>query len=77
MRSETSGTSYVALLVMGTNFSISTGVGFIALFGVATPDGVVLVNKFRHNLRQGRGLVQHPSGKRPGRPQPRLGSETQ
>ncbi|MGI4883338.1 MAG: efflux RND transporter permease subunit [Janthinobacterium lividum] len=40
-----------ALLITHTNFSISAGVGFIALFGVATQDGVILVNKFRQNLR--------------------------
>ncbi|GAC1372749.1 MAG: CusA/CzcA family heavy metal efflux RND transporter [Hymenobacter sp.] len=46
-----------ALLLTGVNFSISAGVGFIALFGVATQDGVILVNKFRHNLREGMPLV--------------------
>jgi len=48
----------LALLVTGVNFSISAGVGFIALFGVATQDGVILVNKFRHNMRDGMPLVQ-------------------
>ena len=47
-----------ALLITGVNFSISAGVGFIALFGVATQDGVILVNKFRHNMRDGMPLVQ-------------------
>jgi len=47
----------LALLITGVNFSISAGVGFIALFGVATQDGVILVNKFRHNLRDGMDLV--------------------
>ena len=46
-----------ALLITGVNFSISAGVGFIALFGVATQDGVILVNKFRQNLREGMDLV--------------------
>ena len=46
-----------ALLLTGVNFSISAGVGFIALFGVATQDGVILVNKFRQNLRDGLPLV--------------------
>ena len=46
-----------ALLLTGVNFSISAGVGFIALFGVATQDGVILVNKFRQNLREGMPLV--------------------
>ncbi len=47
-----------ALLITGVNFSISAGVGFIALFGVATQDGVILVNKFRQNMREGMPLVQ-------------------
>jgi cobalt-zinc-cadmium resistance protein CzcA len=47
----------LALYLTGINFSISAGVGFIALFGVATQDGVILVNKFRHNLKEGMGLV--------------------
>lgn len=47
-----------ALLLTNVNFSISAGVGFIALFGVATQDGVILVNKFRHNLHAGMGLVE-------------------
>jgi cobalt-zinc-cadmium resistance protein CzcA len=47
-----------ALLLTGVNFSISAGVGFIALFGVATQDGVILVNKFRQNMREGMPLVQ-------------------
>jgi cobalt-zinc-cadmium resistance protein CzcA len=46
-----------ALLLTGVNFSISAGVGFIALFGVATQDGVILVNKFRQNMREGMPLV--------------------
>ncbi|WP_254413449.1 efflux RND transporter permease subunit [Dyadobacter diqingensis] len=48
----------LALLLTGVNFSISAGVGFIALFGVATQDGVILVNKFRHNLQAGMPLIE-------------------
>lgn len=47
-----------ALLITGVNFSISAGVGFIALFGVATQDGIILVNKFRQNLKEKMPLVQ-------------------
>lgn len=47
----------LALFFTGINFSISAGVGFIALFGVATQDGVILVNKFRHNLKEGMDLT--------------------
>jgi len=36
----------VALYLRGLNFSISAGVGFIALFGVAVLFGIVLVNYF-------------------------------
>ncbi|MBY0432883.1 MAG: efflux RND transporter permease subunit, partial [Cyclobacteriaceae bacterium] len=43
----------VALLLTGINFSISAGVGFIALFGVSVQDGVILVNKFNDNLKAG------------------------
>ncbi len=42
-----------ALLITDINFSISAGVGFIALFGVATQDGVILVNKFKENIHKG------------------------
>ncbi len=33
----------VALYITGTNFSVSSGVGFLALFGVAVQTGVILV----------------------------------
>jgi cobalt-zinc-cadmium resistance protein CzcA len=33
------------------NFSISAGVGFIALFGIARQDGIILVNRFKENLQ--------------------------
>jgi len=33
----------VALLVTGTNFSVSSGVGFLALFGVSVQTGVIMV----------------------------------
>lgn len=41
-----------ALLVRGEPFSISAGVGFIALFGVAVLNGLVLVSSIEH-LREG------------------------
>ncbi|HVN85049.1 MAG TPA: CusA/CzcA family heavy metal efflux RND transporter [Candidatus Binatia bacterium] len=46
----------VALLLTGTDFSISAGVGFISLFGVAVLNGVLLVSYFNELLRQGRPL---------------------
>jgi cobalt-zinc-cadmium resistance protein CzcA len=45
-----------ALTIRGMPFSISAGVGFIALFGVAVLNGVVLVSYIR-KLEQERGLT--------------------
>ena len=44
-----------ALLITGTNFSISAGIGFIALFGICIQDGVLLISIFKHNLETIRG----------------------
>lgn len=46
----------VNLLIMGLPFSISAGIGFIALSGIAVLNGVVLVNYFNH-LRMSEGLT--------------------
>jgi cobalt-zinc-cadmium resistance protein CzcA len=51
-----------ALLVRGMPFSISAGVGFIALFGVAVLNGVVLVS-FIHRLA-GEGLTASEAAQR-------------
>jgi len=40
----------LALLITKTNFSISAGIGFIALFGVCIQNGVLLISEFKHNL---------------------------
>ena len=48
----------LALLFTGINFSISAGVGFIALFGVSVQNGVILVNIFHENLKKGMKLKQ-------------------
>lgn len=40
----------IALHLTGTNFSISAGIGFIALFGICIQDGVLLITVFKHNL---------------------------
>ncbi|MEZ0609821.1 CusA/CzcA family heavy metal efflux RND transporter [Fibrella sp. WM1] len=45
-----------ALLLRDMPFSISAGVGFIALFGVAVLNGIVLLAEFNH-LRQEQGLT--------------------
>ena len=40
-----------ALLLTGCNFSISAGIGFIALFGICIQNGVLMVQDIRHRLR--------------------------
>lgn len=42
-----------ALLVTHVNFSISAGIGFIALFGICIQNGVILISVFKKNLRNG------------------------
>jgi cobalt-zinc-cadmium resistance protein CzcA len=42
-----------ALLLSGTNFSISAAVGFISIFGIAIMDGLLLVSYFNHMRVQG------------------------
>ncbi|HNW50039.1 MAG TPA: CusA/CzcA family heavy metal efflux RND transporter [Prolixibacteraceae bacterium] len=42
-----------ALLIRGMNFSISAGVGFIALFGVAVLNGIVLISEFNRLEKDG------------------------
>ena len=42
-----------ALYITGINFSISAGVGFIALFGVCVQNGVILVSVFTKNRDMG------------------------
>jgi cobalt-zinc-cadmium resistance protein CzcA len=48
----------VALMLRGMPFSISAAVGFIALFGVAVLNGVVMVSYFIELRRQGRGVEE-------------------
>jgi cobalt-zinc-cadmium resistance protein CzcA len=40
----------MSLLLTGTNFSISAGIGFIALFGICIQNGVILISVFKSNL---------------------------
>lgn len=42
----------VALMITGTNFSISAGIGFIALFGICILFGVLLITEFKDNLQK-------------------------
>ncbi len=48
----------LGLLITGINFSISAGVGFIALFGVCVQNGVILVAVFNKYTRMGVPLMQ-------------------
>ena len=43
---------YLSLLVTGTTFGISAGIGFIILFGVATIDGIVLIGNIKEQLKR-------------------------
>lgn len=46
-----------ALLITGTNFSISAGIGFIALFGICIQNGVIMISVIKTKLRQGLTLA--------------------
>jgi len=48
----------LALYLTDINFSISAGVGFIALFGVCIQNGVILVSVFNKNVEQGMSSYQ-------------------
>jgi cobalt-zinc-cadmium resistance protein CzcA len=41
-----------ALFITTTNFSISAGIGFIALFGICILFGVLLITVFKENLQK-------------------------
>jgi cobalt-zinc-cadmium resistance protein CzcA len=45
-----------ALLLTGTNFNISAGVGFISILGVGIMNGLLLVSSFNHFRAQGLSL---------------------
>ncbi len=40
----------LALLITGTNFNISAGIGFIALFGICIQNGVIIISVIKQNL---------------------------
>lgn len=42
----------MALLITRFNFSISAGIGFIALFGICIQNGVIMIGDIKQNLRQ-------------------------
>ncbi|PYF71499.1 efflux RND transporter permease subunit [Pedobacter nutrimenti] len=47
-----------ALMITGINFSISSGIGFIALFGICVQNGVILITKFKSNMNEMK--LHHP-----------------
>ncbi len=52
----------LALHITGMNFSISAGIGFIALFGVCIQNGVILISVFKKNLEAGMHLTEAIKG---------------
>jgi cobalt-zinc-cadmium resistance protein CzcA len=48
----------LALLVTGTNFSVSSGVGFLALFGVSVQTGVILLDYINQLRVRGQSIQQ-------------------
>ena len=42
----------VELWATGFNFSISAGIGFIALFGICIQNGVIMISDIKHNLKE-------------------------
>lgn len=48
----------LALLIFGINLSVSAAVGFIALFGIAVQNGVILISQINKLRREGQQLQQ-------------------
>ncbi len=46
----------LALKASGLYLSVPASIGFIAIFGIALEDGLVLMSAFHNNLKQGEGL---------------------
>jgi heavy metal efflux system protein len=42
----------LALVLTGTAFSISAAIGFVALFGIATMDGILVVSTFNQQINE-------------------------
>jgi cobalt-zinc-cadmium resistance protein CzcA len=47
----------LALFATGTNFSVSSGIGFLALFGVCVQTGVIMLEYINQLRAQGRSIV--------------------
>ncbi len=48
----------LALKLSGLYLSVPASIGFIAIFGIALEDGLVLLSSFHHNLKQGMSLKE-------------------
>ncbi len=48
----------LALLITGTNFSVSSGVGFLALFGVCVQTGVIMLEYINQLRARGHSIVE-------------------
>jgi len=48
----------LALLLTGTHFSVSSGVGFLALFGVSVQTGVIMVEYINQRRSRGHGVEE-------------------
>jgi len=48
----------VALFLTGTNFSVSSGIGFLALFGVSVQTGVIMVEYINQLRSRGRPILE-------------------
>ena len=47
----------LALLLTGTNFSVSSGIGFLALFGVSVQTGVIMVEYINQLRARGHSIM--------------------
>jgi cobalt-zinc-cadmium resistance protein CzcA len=47
----------LALLLTGTHFSVSSGIGFLALFGVSVQTGVIMVEYINQTRTRGRSIL--------------------
>ena len=43
----------LGMLVSGTAFSVSAAIGFIALFGIAVMDGIIILSQFNQLIEEG------------------------
>jgi cobalt-zinc-cadmium resistance protein CzcA len=48
----------LALVLTGTAFSISAAIGFVALFGIAVMDGILVITNFNTALNEGLGRAE-------------------